>query len=65
MELDRALHLLYELSHQDLTLCRNCKDHCDENGCIYEQAFDTVHQLILLPEVRKITEELKNAKSDQ
>lgn len=47
MELDRALHLLYELSHQDLTLCRNCKDHCDKNGCIYEQAFDTVHVEIL------------------
>lgn len=47
MELDRALHLLYELSHQDLTLCRNCKDHCDANGCIYEQAFDTVHIEIL------------------
>ena len=47
MELNRALHLLYELSHQDLTLCRNCKDHCDENGCIYEQAFDTVHVEIL------------------
>ena len=60
MELDAALHYLYELSHQDLTLCRNCKDHCNKDGCIYEQAFDTVHQLILLQEVRKITEELKN-----
>lgn len=47
MELDRALHLLYELSHQDLTLCRNCKEHCDKNGCIYGQAFDTVHVEIL------------------
>ena len=47
MELDAALHYLYELSHQDLTLCRNCKDHCNKDGCIYEQAFDTVHVEIL------------------
>ena len=59
MELDRALHLLYELSHQDLTLCRNCKDHCDANGCIYEQAFDTVHVEILKKEERPTAKWIK------